>query len=108
MMSPASDAGLLGRAVLEDADDERPAVVGQRRSGRRSRRTSPDSSSVRAAALLGGQERGVAGVADGLGHAVDRPVGQGPVVEVRAADVLLVERVPCLTDEVELLCGRAA
>ena len=50
----------------------------------------------------------MAGVADGLGHAVDGPVGQGPVVEVRPADVLLVERVPCLADEVELLCGRAA
>ena len=75
------DPGLLGRAALEDADDERQAVR---------RRIDPDADAdelagqvVRAlGALLGSQERGVAGVADGLGHAVDGAVDEVAVVEL--------------------------
>ncbi len=98
------DSGLLGRAALEDLVDDRKPVVG---------RVDPDADSdVRArqlvgprGPLLGRQERGVAGVADRLGQPVDRAVGQGPVVELVLAHVLLVEDVPGLADQRELLRG---
>ena len=92
--TPAFSAGLPRRR--RRSSDGRPRRVDPRR---RSRRTSRTGRSARAAALLGRQERGVAGVADRLGQALDRAVGQGPVVELVARDVLLVERVPGLADE---------
>ena len=92
--------GLLGRAALEDADDERQAV---------GRGIDPDADAdvlarqvVRVlGALFGREERGVAGVADGLGHAVDGAVDEVAVVELRGADVLAVQDVPGLLDEAE-------
>ena len=65
-------AGLLGRAVLEHRDDQRTAVL-----GRVDLDADPDVRAGQAGgvgrALGRGHERGVAGVADGLGHALDRP-----------------------------------
>ena len=57
-------------------------------------------------AFLGRHELGVAGVADRVGHAVDRGVGELLVVEVGGVDVVLVELVPGLVDERQLVAGR--
>ena len=96
------EAGLLGGAVLEHRDDQRTAVLGGVDLD-----ADPDVRAGQAGrvgrALGRGHERRVAGVADGLGHALDRPPGERLVVELRAGHVLLVERVPRLADEREFL-----
>jgi hypothetical protein len=100
---PAFSAGL----PLGYADDERQAIVGRVDAdadahvfaGQVARPVRP---------LLGGHERGVAGIADRLGHAVDGAVDEILVVERVGADVLGVKDVPGLADEAEIGgCGGA-
>ena len=95
-----AQVGGFGRAVAEHADDQRTAILGG---------VDPDADpDIRTGQLLGsllallrGQERGVPGVADGVGQALDRPVGEGRVVELVGADIVLVEDVPGVADQGE-------
>ena len=95
------DPGALGRAALEHADHEGQAVRGGVDPD-----ADPDVLAGQVAralgALLGGHERGVAGIADGLGHAVDRAVDEVAIVELIRADVLRVQGVPGFTNEPEV------
>ena len=95
------DARLVGRAAVEHADHERQLVLGDVDAN-----ADADVLAGQVVrpldAFLGGQERGVAGVADGLGHPVDRAVDQIAIVELGGADVFLVENVPRLLDEAEV------
>jgi hypothetical protein len=92
------ESALLGGAATEDTDDHRQALgrgvdLGADPDvGARQRRPAR-------CPLLGRHELRVAGVADGIGHAVDRGVGELLVVEVLRVDVVLVELLPGLVDQ---------
>ena len=98
--------GLLGWAIGEDRHDERQAV---------GRCADPDADPDEGARqvlgtggpLLGGHERRVSGVADRLGHAIDRAVDEGLVVELIGADVLAMQDVPGLAYQPEVRRRRA-
>ena len=98
--------GFVGRTATEHADDERQAVC---------RRVDLDADAdvrsgqggVPRGSLLGRHERRVAGVADRLGHPVDRTVGELAVIERAGRDVVLVDRVPRLANQGELVTRRA-
>ena len=104
-----AEAGLVRGAVVEHGDHARLVVVGgveldadpHVRAGQRV---------VARRALLGRHEVGVTGVPDGVGQAVDRAVGEFTVIERVAPDVLLVQQVPRLADQPEIVdavVGRA-
>ena len=100
-VSPASSAGLarktptIERQALGRRVDHRPdADVGARQ------RRVPGSP------LLRRHERRMARVADRVGHAVDRAVRELAIVERVGVDIVLLDRVPRLADERELVARR--
>ena len=98
---PDYEPSCLGRAAVEDTHDERQLVRGDIDT-----HADADVGTRQVAGtvgtFLGRQERGVAGVADRLGHPADRAVDEVLILEVAGPDILLVEDVPRLADQPEL------
>ena len=93
--------GLLGRRARDDRADDRALglVLVERDADAHERARQRLVDGLR---LIGGQERRVALVADGLGHAPDRAVGEVAVVQVLGVDVVVLDRLPRLLDQREV------
>ena len=97
-----AEARLVGGAVVEHGHDPRLVAVRAVELDA-DPHVRPGQCVVARGAFLRRHEVGVAGVADGVGQAVDRAVCELTVVERVAADVLLVEQVPRLADQPEVV-----